>query len=145
MNINNTKSTETKVCSTLIEPHNDKTGFCLYKNKDTDQLCSPCTADKHLGFRYTNSTIPFLLKSEISSLKPTSVNVQAGLCRTWSEAQKTGFLASQPISSCIYLIPIPEIFERKSRVMRKQTMWFPNRFDTNRAVQALKMARDWRK
>ena len=24
------------------------------------------------------------------------------------------------------------------------TMWFPNRSDTNRAVQALKMARDWK-
>ena len=28
--------------------------------------------------------------------------------------------------------------------MRKPTMWFPNRFDTNRAVQAQKMARDWK-
>ena len=23
-------------------------------------------------------------------------------------------------------------------------MWFPNRFDTNRAVQALRMARNWK-
>ena len=30
-----------------------------------------------------------------------------------------------------------------SRVMRKQTMCFPNRFDTNRAVQAQMMARGW--
>ena len=30
-----------------------------------------------------------------------------------------------------------------SRIMRKPTMWFPNRFDTNRAVQAQKMARSW--
>ena len=31
-----------------------------------------------------------------------------------------------------------------SHVMRKTTMWFPNRSDTNRAVQAQKMARDWK-
>ena len=30
-----------------------------------------------------------------------------------------------------------------SHVMRKQTMWFLNRTDTNRAVQAKKIARDW--
>ena len=28
--------------------------------------------------------------------------------------------------------------------MGKPTMWFPNRSDTNRAVQAQKMARDWK-
>ena len=27
--------------------------------------------------------------------------------------------------------------------MRKPTMWFPNRSDTNRAEQAQEMARDW--
>ena len=30
-----------------------------------------------------------------------------------------------------------------SRLVGKPTMWFPTRFDTNRAVQAQKMARDW--
>ena len=30
-----------------------------------------------------------------------------------------------------------------NRAMRKPTMWFPNRFNTSRAVQALKMARGW--
>ena len=28
--------------------------------------------------------------------------------------------------------------------MRKPTMWFPNRSDTNHAVQAQKMVRDWK-
>ena len=28
--------------------------------------------------------------------------------------------------------------------MRKPAMWFPNRSDTNRAVQAKKMARGWK-
>ena len=31
-----------------------------------------------------------------------------------------------------------------SRVLRKQTMWFSNRFDTNQVVQARKMARGWK-
>ena len=31
-----------------------------------------------------------------------------------------------------------------SRLLGKPTMWFPNRSDTNRAVQAQKMARDWK-
>ena len=33
--------------------------------------------------------------------------------------------------------------EHVSLVMRKPTMWSPNRSDTNRAVQAQKMARGW--
>ena len=50
-------------------------------------------ADQHLHFRYIHvvSTISPLLKSEISSLL-SSVVVQPGLCRTWSETPKTGFL-----------------------------------------------------
>ena len=64
------------------EPRHEKTGFCLCENKDADQLCSNCTADQHLCFRYTDtqfigsetgSTIPLLPKSEISSLYPSSV------------------------------------------------------------------------
>ena len=30
-----------------------KTDFCLCKNKDTNQLCSNCTADQRLCFRYS--------------------------------------------------------------------------------------------
>ena len=60
-----------------------KPDFCLCENKGADQLCSNCTADQRLCFRYLDSTIPFLLKSKISSFYPASVTVQAGLCRTW--------------------------------------------------------------
>ena len=31
-----------------------------------------------------------------------------------------------------------------SHVIRKQTMWFRNRSDTNRALQVLKMAKGWK-
>ena len=55
------------------------------ENKDADQLRGNHEADQHICFRYSDSTIPLLLKSEISSFQPVSVTVQASLCRTWSE------------------------------------------------------------
>ena len=41
---------------------------CLGENKRADQLCSNYTADQRLCFLYTDSDIPLLLQSEISSL-----------------------------------------------------------------------------
>ena len=41
-----------------------KPAFYLCENKDTDH----CAADQRLCFRYTDSTIPLLPKSEISCL-----------------------------------------------------------------------------
>ena len=38
-----------------------------------------------------------LLKSVISSFELSYVLVELGLCQTWSETPKTGFLASNPI------------------------------------------------
>ena len=72
-----------------------KPDFCLCKNKGTDQLRSNWEADQGLCFCYTDSAISLLLKSEISSFLPASVTVQAGLCRSWLELPKTGFLASR--------------------------------------------------
>ena len=37
--------------------------FCLCENKGADQLCSNCTADQRLCFRYRDSTIPLLLRA----------------------------------------------------------------------------------
>ena len=45
-----------------------KPDFCIYENKDADQLRRNHEADQRLYFRYTDSTIPLLPKSEISSL-----------------------------------------------------------------------------
>ena len=45
-----------------------KTAFCICKNKDADQLRGNREADQRLCFRYMDSTIPFLPKSEISNL-----------------------------------------------------------------------------
>ena len=44
-----------------------KPDFCLCENKGADQLRGNREADQRLCFRYSDSTIPLLLKSEISS------------------------------------------------------------------------------
>ena len=74
-----------------------KTDFCICENKDADQLRGNREADQRLCFRYIDSTIPLLPKYEISSLYPSSMTVQPGLCRTWSETPKTGFLRTRLI------------------------------------------------
>ena len=45
-----------------------KPAFCICENKDADQLRGNRKADQRLCFRYLDSTIPLLPKSEISSL-----------------------------------------------------------------------------
>ena len=72
-----------------------KLDFWICENKDADQLRGKHEADQRLCFRYMDSTIPLLPKSKISSLLPSSVAVQPGLCRTWSETLKTGFLTTR--------------------------------------------------
>ena len=59
--------------------------ICICENKDADQLRGYCEADLRLCFRYTDSTLPLRLKSEISSVWPVSVTVQPDLCQTCSE------------------------------------------------------------
>ena len=44
-----------------------KLDFCIYKNKDADQLRGNREADQCLYFHYIDSTISLLPKSEISS------------------------------------------------------------------------------
>ena len=44
-----------------------KPTICIGQNKDADQLRGNREADQRLCFRYSDSTIPLLLKSEISS------------------------------------------------------------------------------
>ena len=44
-----------------------KWDYCLCENKGAVQLRSNCEADQHLCFRYMDSTIPVLLKSDFTS------------------------------------------------------------------------------
>ena len=60
----------TLIVATLLiisEQRHKKSRLCLFKNKGTNQMCSKCTADQHLCFRYSDSTIPLRPKSKISS------------------------------------------------------------------------------
>ena len=69
-----------------------KQAFYICENKDADQLRSNREADQRLCFRYiVDSTIPLLPQSEISSLYPSSVDVQPGLCQTRSETRTLVF------------------------------------------------------
>ena len=43
-----------------------KPTICIGEYKDADQLRGDREADQHLCFRYSESTVPLLLKSEIS-------------------------------------------------------------------------------
>ena len=44
-----------------------KPTICIGENKGADQLRGNREADQRLCFRYSDSTVPLLLKSEISS------------------------------------------------------------------------------
>ena len=80
-----------------------KPTICICENKDADQLRSNCEGDQRLRFPYMDSAVSLLLISEISSFKPASVTVQAGLCWTWSKTQIVGFLVHRLIYfSCRY-------------------------------------------
>ena len=78
-----------------MEPYHEKNKkqiFCLCENKGADQLRSNCEADQRLCFRFSDSTIPVLSKSKISSFKAAPVTVQAYLCQTWLETKLLVFL-----------------------------------------------------
>ena len=68
-----------------------KPTICICENKDADQLRGNPEADQRLCFRYIDRMIPLLSKSEISSLWPSCVAVQPGLCRTRSETRTLVF------------------------------------------------------
>ena len=78
-----------------------KPDFRLCEKKGADQMCSNCTVDQLPCFRYTDSTIPLVPKSEISSSLSFSLTAQTGLCQALSETQKTGFLELRLI--CLFL------------------------------------------
>ena len=82
-----------------FEPRHEKTNILHIRKQRRNQLHGNREADQHLCFRYLDSTIPLLPKSEISSLWPSSLAVQPDLCRTRSEIPKTGFLKMRLIMS----------------------------------------------
>ena len=85
-----------------------KATIFIGKNKGADQLRSNCEADQRLCFRCTDRTIPLLSNSKISSLLPSSVSVQLGLCRTWSRPKLLVFLCTGRCGSL-------EVFGKRTR------------------------------
>ena len=83
-----------------------KPTICICENTGADQLHSNCEADQRLCFRYTDSTIPLLSTSKISSLKHSSVLLQPGLCRTCSE---TTLLVFPRGGSIVILMEAPSV------------------------------------
>ena len=80
-----------------------KPTICIGENKDADQLRGRYReADQRLCFHYSDSTVPLLLKSEISRFWLFSVTVQVGLCRTWSETTLLVFPCGGSIMSGAY-------------------------------------------
>ena len=77
-----------------------KPTICIGENKDADQLLGNREADQRLCFHYKDSTLPLLLKSEISSFWLYCVTVQPGWCQSWSEPQIVGFLIHRLILVC---------------------------------------------
>ena len=74
------------------EPRHEKTGFLPLRKQRRR------SADQRLCFRYNDSTLSLLIKSEISSFYAASGTVHVGMCQTWLETPKTGFLASRLIN-----------------------------------------------
>ena len=100
-----------------------KPTICIGENKAADQLCSNCTADQRLCFRYMDSTISLLLKSEILSFSPASVTVQASLFQTWSDPKLLVFSCTGSYYSHIHVYspgagadnPVGSIFFHKHK------------------------------
>ena len=99
-----------------------KPTICIGENKGADQLRSDCEADQHLCFRYKDSTIPLFSKSKISSLYPSSVTVQPGLCQTCSEPKLLVFSCT---GSFLFYMTEIAILHRASNEMNQSSV-FPN-------------------
>ena len=56
-----------KLFTQQMSRHMGKPTICLGENKDADQLRGNREADQLLCFRYSDSTIPLLINSKISS------------------------------------------------------------------------------
>ena len=83
--------------------------FCICEKKDADQLRGNHEADRRLCFRYADSTIPLLPKSEVSGLWLSSVAVRTGLCRrprgpVFSERGSCVHDVFKIIKACLYCL-----------------------------------------
>ena len=99
-----------------------KTGFCLCENKGADQLPSNWEADQRLCFRYTDSTMSLLLKSEISSCTDRFVsdlvrNTEDLFSRLAAHVMHTCFSSVIILSKCLLMKLHPRNLSRGDRGM----------------------------
>ena len=73
-----------------------KPASCICESKGTAQLRGNPAADQRLCFRYKDSEIPLLPKSEILSLLPSYEAVQPGFCRNAPNHRAQVFLRRGP-------------------------------------------------
>ena len=72
-----------------------KPTFCVCENKDADQLRGDREADQRLYFRYIDSTIPLLSKSDIFKLLAILCSCTAWFVLDQVGNQNVGFLMSR--------------------------------------------------
>ena len=122
-----------------------KTALCICENKGPDQLCSHCC------FRYKDSAIHLLSQSNISiSISTYLLGLYSPVCAgPRQKTQRQVFLqcSSNVTILTMYIFEVSQSSQtnklktKMSRNMRKPTMWFLTRSDTNQAVQPMKIAR----
>ena len=77
-----------------------KPAISISENKGADQLRGNHTADQHLCFRYIDSIITLLSKSQISSPLPFSVDAQPGLCPIYQKPRRQVFSCHGSFNKC---------------------------------------------
>ena len=87
--------------------------FAYAKNKAAEQ------ADQHLLCFASQTVQSLVLKIEISSTCLASVTKHAGLCLTWSEMLKTGFLTMLLNDPLIITLLMFELPQEKTCLARK--------------------------
>ena len=77
--------------------------YAICEQQRCRSACASAQSDQHLVVRCLDSIIPLVSISEISSLYLAAVAEQAGLCLTWWQIPKTGFLLMRLILKKIWL------------------------------------------
>ena len=97
----------TEVLSFLVMSHAiRKPMFCIWKNKDADQLRGSLAADQHLCFCYIDKKkvqLHFLPNSKIN-FEPLAVFFGRDSCQTWSKILKTGYLMTRLTYLCVEVL-----------------------------------------
>ena len=74
----------------------------IFERQRRRSACSSVQSDLYHFFCCLDSIIPLISISEISSLYLASVAAQAGLCLTWSQTPKTGFLVTMSTNKAMH-------------------------------------------